>query len=132
MSKNIIKLDNPIKVNNEELSQLTYDYFEITNDLYLEATMRSSRVGNTVNSAAVRELNEALAFCFGKAAIIAVNTHISWEDLNQLKGLDLLRVSNVGRFFITGKPGNSEQKTSGEQSGDIPNGSTQAHATLAE
>ena len=129
---NKIKLDNPIKVNGKDISELSYDYFEITNDLYLEATMRSSRVGNTVNSAAVRELNEALTFCFGKAAIIAVNPSISWEDLNQLKGFDLLRVANVGRFFITGKRENSTQMPSDEQSEATPNDSTQAPETSGE
>ncbi len=132
MHKNIIKLDNPIMVNGNQLSELTYDYFEITNDLYLEAAMRSSRIGNTMNTATVRELNEALTFCFGKAAIIAVNPSISWEDLNQLKGLDLLRVANVGRFFITGKQENSEPNPSGEQSGATPSDSTQAPVTSAE
>ena len=126
MAKNILKLDNPIKVTGKERAELTYDYFEITNDLYLEAAMRSSRIGNTMNTAAVREMNEALVFCFGKAAIIAANTDISWEDLEQLKGFDLLSVSNVGRFFIARKRENSGQSPSGEQSEHIPSDSTQA------
>lgn len=126
MAKNIIKLENPIKVTGKERSELTYDYFEITNDLYLEAAMRSSRIGNTMNTAAVRELNEALAFCFGKAAIIAANPDISWEDLEQIKGFDLLSVSNVGRFFITRKREDSDRNPSGKQSADTPNDSTQA------
>lgn len=132
MSKNTIKLDNPIKVNGEEVSVLTYDYFEITNDLYLEAAMRSSRVGNTMNAAAVRELNEALALCFGKAAIIAVNPKFSWEDLDKVKGFDLLKVANVGRFFITGKRETSCQSTSEKQSEDTPSASTQAPETSEE
>lgn len=132
MAKNIIKLDNPIKVTGVMRTELTYDYFEITNDLYLEAAMKSSRVGNTMNTAAVRELNEALAFCFGKAAIIAANADISWEDLEQLKGFDLLSVANVGRFFITRKRVDSEQSPSGEQSVDTPNDSTQAPENSAE
>ena len=132
MSKNVIKLDHPIKVTGKEVSELSFDYFEITNDLYLEAAMISSRVGSTVNSAAVRELNEALIFCLGKAAIIAVNPQISWADLEQLKGLDLLKVSNVGRFFISGKRENSLQTHSGEQSEDTPSDSTQAPETSGE
>lgn len=126
MKKNIIKLDTPIKINGVECSELTFNYFEITNDLYLEASMRSSRVGNTMNTAAVRELNEALAFCLGKAAIIAANPKISWEDLDQLKGFALLDVANVGRFFISRKRVDFDQSPSGEQSEDIHNDSTQA------
>lgn len=126
MKKNIIVLDAPIKINGVECTELTFNYFEITNDLYLEAAMRSSRVGNTMNTAAVRELNEALAFCLGKAAIIAANPSISWEDLDQLKGFALLDVANVGRFFISRKRVDFDQSPSGEQSEDIPNDSTQA------
>lgn len=126
MKNNIIKLYAPIKINGVECTELTFNYFEITNDLYLEAAMRSSRVGNTMNTAAVRELNEALAFCLGKAAIIAANPKISWEDLDQLKGFALLDVANVGRFFISRKRVDFDQSPSGEQSEDTPSDSTQA------
>ena len=126
MAKNIIKLDSPIKINGEECSELSFNYFEITNDLYLEAAMRSSRIGNTMNTAAVRELNEALAFCLGKAAIIAANPKISWEDLEQLKGFALLDVANVGRFFISRKRVDFDRSPSVEQSEHTPNDSTQA------
>ena len=126
MSKNVIKLDSPIKVSGKLRSELTYDYFEISNDLYMEAAMRSSRIGSTMNTAAAKEVNEALIFCFGKAAIIAANPDISWEDLEQLKGFALLDVANVGRFFITRKREGSAQSPSDEQSADTPNDSTQA------
>ena len=132
MGRNVIKLDKPIKVTGQERHELTYDYFEITNDLYLEAAMRSSRVGNTMTAAAVRELNEALAFSLGKAAIIAANPDISWEDLEQIKGFALLDVANVGRFFITRKREVSAQNPSGEQSVVIPSDSTQAPEKSAE
>lgn len=132
MGNNVIKLDNPIKVTGKMRSELTFNYFEITNDLYLEAAMRSSRIGNTMNATVVRECNEALVFSFGKAAIIAANPDISWEDLEQIKGLDLLRVANIGRFFITGKREASKPETSEKQSEDIPSDSTQASETSAE
>ena len=126
MENNIIKLDSPIKITGKECTELSFNYFEITNDLYLEAAMRSSRIGNTMNAAAVRELNEALAFNLGKAAIIAANPNISWEDLEQLKGFALLDVANVGRFFITRKRVDFDLKPSGERSVDTPSDSTQA------
>ena len=132
MANNIIKLDSPIKITGKDCTELSFNYFEITNDLYLEAAMRSSRIGNTMNAAAVRELNEALAFNLGKAAIIAANPKISWEDLEQLKGFALLDVANVGRFFITRKRVDFDQKPSGERSVDIPSDSTQASEKSAE
>ena len=126
MAKKVIKLTNPIKVNNAMRTELTYDYFEITNDLYLEAAMRSVSIGTTQNQAYLKEINESFIFFLGKAAIIAVNSDISWEDLEQLKGFDLLSVSNVGRFFIMRKPEDSAPNSSEEQSEDIPSASTQA------
>lgn len=132
MANNIIKLDSPIKITGKDCTELSFNYFEITNDLYLEAAMRSSRIGNTMNAAAVRELNEALAFNLGKAAIIAANPNISWEDLEQLKGFALLDVANVGRFFITRKRVDFDQKPSGERSVDTPSDSTQASEKSAE
>ena len=132
MAKNIIKLDNPIKITGKECTELTFNYFEITNDLYLEAAMRSSRIGNTMNAAAVRELNEALAFSLGKASIIAANPEISWEDLEQVKGFALLDIANVGRFFITRRRADFDQNPSVEQSEPIPSDSTQAPETSAE
>lgn len=121
---NTVKLDNPILINNASVSELTYDYNEITNDLFLEACMRSSRIGGTVNSSLARENNEALHLCFGKAAILAVNGGYAWEDLDRIKGLDLLRVSNVGRFFITCKSEASNQNNSGDTSENTANTST--------
>ena len=132
MGRNVIKLDKPIKVTGQERHELTYDYFEITNDLYMEAAMRSSRIGSTMNTAAAKEVNEALLYCFGKAAIIAANPDISWEDLEQLKGFALLDVANVGRFFITRKREVSAQNPSGEQSVVTPSDSTQAPEKSAE
>ena len=132
MSKNVIKLDNPIKVNGVEVSELAYDYLEITNDLYLEAAMKSSRVGSTINTAVTKEVNEALIFSLGKAAIIAANSKISWEDLEQLKGFALLDVANIGRFFITRKREASGQNPSEKQSVDTPSGSTQASVKSEE
>ena len=127
-----IKLDNPILINNVSVSELTYDYFEITTDLYLEACIRSSRIGGNINASMARETNEALLLCFGKAAILAVNPAYAWEDLDRVKGLDLLRVANVGRFFITGKSETSDQKTSGAASENTASTSTRASENSAE
>lgn len=132
MAKKIMKLTNPIKVNNVELTELSYDYTEITNDLYLEAAMRSSRINNTMNTAAVREMNEALGLCLGKAAIIAANPSITWEDLDRIKGFDLLDVSNIGRFFITRRQEDLTPAASEKQSGDTASDSTQVSETSAE
>lgn len=132
MSKNILKLTNPIMIDNQSVSELSYDYTEITNDLYLEAAMRSSAIGNTVNASALREMNEALNLCLGKAAIIAANPKITWEDLGRIKGFDLLSVSNIGRFFITRKAEESAEAPSAKQSEATASDSTPQSETSAE
>lgn len=129
MSKNILKLSNPIKIDNNDVTELSFNYTEITNDLYLEAAMRSSRINNTMNTAAVREMNEALALCLGKAAIIVANPKITWEDLDRIKGFDLLDVANVGRFFITRRAEKLKEAPSAEQSEATANDSTPLSGT---
>ena len=50
-------------------------------------------------------------------AVIAVNPHISEEDLQRLKGFDITKLANVGaRFFI--EPAEQVQVTSDEPQED--------------
>lgn len=131
MVKNLIKLGNPILINNSSVSELKYDYEEITNDLYLEACMRASKVNSTTNFAMVKEIDNALHLNLGKAAVIAVNPDVTWEDLSRIKGRDLLALSAVGRFFITGRDA-SAGKTSEQASEPTAESTTQAPETSEE
>lgn len=129
--ENKIELRKPILINNEQISELTYDHDEITGDLYLEACMRASRTGSTTNSSTLKEIDNALHLCLGKAAIIAVNAKITWEDLDRIKGRDLLTIAAIGRFFIYGRDA-SAVKTSDQASVPTAEPTTQAPETSEE
>ena len=112
-----LTLLKPILVNNESVSEFTYDTNEITNDLYLEACYKSCKPGRDPNIATSMEVDKAFHLQVGKAAILAVNPKLDWSDLERISGLDLFEVAKIGRFFIFGKSGEpSEAKASEEES----------------
>lgn len=60
----------------------------------------------------------------GFAAILAVNPGVDITDLERIAGLDLYKVSIIGRNFITEALGDFAQETSDEQSETTPEPST--------
>lgn len=123
---NTLKLRRPILINGVEVSELTYNAEEITNDLFLTACMKSSIKGNDMNGSVVRELNTALHLQLGKAAIIAVNPSYDWGDLDRIKGFDLNNLCNIGLVFIRGASEEpSEENSSEKQSANTPESTTQ-------
>ncbi len=98
---NTLKLKNPIKINGKEVKELTYDVNEITAEAFVEAETRkfnaSSKKG--LNASAI-EMDYSMHLELGFAAIVAVNPEIDYNDLNRLKGPDLIAVARVSRNFI--------------------------------
>lgn len=101
-----LKLKNPIKINGKEVRELTYDVNEITAEAFIEAELRKFNAGakKGVNAAAI-EMDYSMHLQLGFAAIAAVNSDIDYNDLNRLKGYDLMSVSRIGRSFITPSAG---------------------------
>lgn len=101
-----LKLKNPIKINGKEVKELTYDVNEITVEAFIEAEMRKFNAGTKkgVNAAAI-EMDYSMHLQLGLAAIVAVNADIDYNDLNRLKGFDLIAVSRIGRSFTTPSAG---------------------------
>lgn len=127
MSKNILVLDNPITINGETVSELSYDALEITVDLFSRACAKAAAAGGSSVSMKVRETDYNVHLYLGMAAIIAVNPKIDFSDLERIKGFDLIDVSNIGLLFTVRKSAEpSEESSSGEQSAITPATSTQA------
>ena len=116
---NPIVLSRPILINGSNVTELTWNADEITIDLFCEAEkqMQKNQVATTY-----LEGDYILHFYLGCALIIADNQPISFEDLKQIKGLDMMQVVKVGRFFISqsmvseessseGSPGNTPGNT---------------------
>ena len=108
----IVKLKNPILINNKNITEITYDTNEITAQLYTEADSKKKiDAGNVTFSPSV-EFDFGLHLYMGFAAAIAVNPDYTFEDLARVKGCDIHRFSNIGRRFLleldTSKEENSE------------------------
>lgn len=101
---NKISLDAPIYINGVEVQELTYDAKEITSVQFSEACARSAAVDKAKAFAfKIRENDYSLHMYLGFMAIIAVNPHIDINDLERIKGLDILKVANIGLLFTTGR-----------------------------
>lgn len=127
MSKNTLVLENPILINNKEVSELTYDPQEITAEQFSIAAAKSSAMDKTKSfTFKFKENDHALHLYLGMMAIIAVNPDIDVSDLERIKGFDVLSLTNIGHFFtLRRQAAVSEESNSEEHSENTANTSTQ-------
>ena len=131
--QNIIKLKKPITIDGKPVSEITYDADEITAVLYAEADAKKKVAAGMKNvsiSPAV-EFDFGLHLYMGFAAAIAVNPSYTFEDLERVKGADVMAFSNVGRNFLL-QSDTSEENNSDERSEATAKPSTQAPQTSNE
>lgn len=123
----VIKLINPLKVNGKELSELKCDMDAVDAEGFVRAEALSNAKRNNEGSvASMAEVDYGfhlyLAFEGVKAAMPEVDT----TDLERVKGRDLVRLMQVGRFFTLVADGGSEGSLS-----DAPSESSQGSSTAA-
>lgn len=125
--KGIIKLANPITVNNKELAELQYNTDEITGALFCEADSkrRFAAGSKNVSIAPAAEFDYGLHLYLGYAAVVAASGEIDFADLERIHGADLVSIMEVGRNFIM-KSEESEQSNSDEASETTAAPTTQA------
>lgn len=128
-----IKLKNPIMINNEKVSTLTYDTNEITVELYAQADVLKKIAAGQRNVAIVpaAEFDFALHLYLGLAAVVAVNPQYDFSDLERVKGADVIALSDVGRNFIMQRE-ESEESTSEKPSDPTPEPTTPQSQTLTD
>ena len=114
-----LTLIKPILVNNELVSEFTYDPTEITTDLFLDACAKSTKPGRDPNLTITMEIDKALHLQLGKAAILAVNPGLDWSDLDRITGFDLVAVSTIGRFFTYKKWEERSEESDSENISEI-------------
>ena len=109
-----ITLKNPVQINGKEIKELTYDANEITPAGFAEAEYRKTRANGSKGSpsSAAVELDYSLHLYLGFAAIIAVNPEYDFNDLERIKGVDVMEVMKVGRNFIIASAGISMDEES--------------------
>ena len=128
MAINTLVLDNPILINNVEVSELTYDATQITAEQFSVACAKSAALDKArAVTFKAKENDYALHLYLGMMAVISVNPQYTVEDLERVKGFDVLDLTNIGTFFIMRRSAvPSEQNSSDEQSEDTADSSTQA------
>ncbi|MBD5469210.1 MAG: hypothetical protein HDR21_13855 [Lachnospiraceae bacterium] len=127
-----IELINPIKIDGKNIKKLKYDTNEITPELFAEAEgkkLKASRVNGNISGA--MELDYPLHLYLGLAAIVAVNSDFTFEDVSRIKGRDVVEVMKIGRNFIV-KSEESQDDDSDEQSETSPESITPVSQTLNE
>ena len=131
--RDIIKLKNPILVNGETVSEIAVNTEEITGQLYAEADTRKRIAAGTKNVAIVPavEFDFGLHIYIGYAAAIAANPRFTFEDLERVKGADVILFAEVGRNFLL-KSEDAGSNDSDKQSETTVEHSTQAQPTLSE
>ena len=121
-----IKLKNPIEINGKQVAELTYDVNEITPAGFAEAEYRKTKANGSKGapSSAAVELDYSLHLYLGFAAILAVNPEYDYNDLERIKGVDVMGVMKVGRNFIIASAGKSTDETSESASETMPESTT--------
>ena len=126
MSKKIT-LDNPITINGKKYKELSYNIEGITGQQFCDACSLAASKGQKGLSIGVRENDYKLHFYLGIMAIIVANPEIDVAELENVTGFDILRISNLGRFFIFMKSEETSlENNSDEQSEPTPSTTAQA------
>lgn len=131
--RDIIKLKTPILVDGKQVSEIAVNTEEITGQLYAEADTRKRIAAGTKNVAIIPavEFDFGLHIYIGYAAAIAANPRFTFEDLERVKGADVISFAEVGRNFLL-KSEDAELNNSDEQSGTTADTTTQAQPTSNE
>lgn len=131
--RDIIKLKTPILVDGKQVSEIAVNTEEITGQLYAEADTRKRIAAGTKNVAIIPavEFDFGLHIYIGYAAAIAANPRFTFEDLERVKGADVISFAEVGRNFLL-KSEDAELNNSDERSEITADTTTQVQPTLSE
>ena len=129
--KEILKLKNPIMINGEQITEVSYDANEIDGILFATAeSKRKTAAGmknTTITPAA--EFDFGLHLYLGFAAIVAVNQSYDFSDVERIKGHDVVEVMAIGRNFMLGSGKEQPESDSEEPTETTPESTTQARRT---
>lgn len=129
-----LKLKNPIKINGQEVAEVTYDANEIDGILFATAeSKRKTAAGmknTTITPAA--EFDFGLHLYLGFAAIVAVNPSYDFSDVERIKGHDVVEVMAIGRNFMLASDQEQQENDSDEPTETTPESTTQARQSSKE
>ena len=100
--KGTLRLKNPILINGNEITEVTYDSNEIDGILFATAESRRKAAAGRkdISIAPAAEFDFRHHLYLGFAAIVAVNPSYDFSDLERIKGHDVVEVMTIGRNFM--------------------------------
>lgn len=122
-----IELVRPLKVNGRDLTVLKCDMEAVTPEAFVRAEARANEKRNNEGAAAtLLEVDYGFHLYLAFEGVKAADPSIDDSDLDRLRGTDLIRLMQVGRFFALGAGGGSP-----EEGSEGPSGSTAASTAAA-
>ena len=97
-----IELRSPVLIDDEQVRELTYDTDQISSDQFIEAEILAANVATRLHKVAAKvvELDAGFHYYLGVMAIIAANPQYSVQDIERIKGPDVMKVMKIGRNFM--------------------------------
>lgn len=124
MSKEVLKLSSPIKVNGVEIEELAYDIDAVGPGDIIQADKNKIKACGGVSSQTVAEVDTILHLYVGMQAIIKLNPSVDVSDLNNLGRVDTYKVIKLGRSFFREDSSLEKSTSLEEQSAPIQEDTT--------
>ena len=129
-----LKLRNPIKIDGNEVAEVTYDANEIDGILFATAEAKRKAAAGMKNTSITpaAEFDFGLHLYLGFAAIVAANPRYDFSDVERIKGRDVVDVMAIGRNFMLASDQEQQQNDSDEHTVTTPASTTQAQPNSKE
>jgi len=123
-----LELKNPIKIDGQEVAEVTYDANEINGELFALAEAKRKAAAGMKNASITLtpEFDTGLHVYLGFAAIVAVNPSYDFADVERIKGGDLIKVMGIGRNFMLSSGQEQPESDSDEPIETTPESTTPA------
>ena len=98
-----VTLKSPVMIDGERVRELSYDVEKIGTEQFMEAEARAGAKALATGSATAKvvELDAGFHLYLGIMAVLAENPGWTVEDVERVKGPDILKVMRIGRSFMT-------------------------------
>ena len=126
MSKEILKLSSPLKINGQNMKELSYTLKLDVDDVFIAHDHRAKAHNNMDTAMKLVEFDTELHLYMGMQAIIKLNPQIDVNDLKRLHGVDVVNLLKIGRAFFTQTDSmeNSQQSETSKESSVTTQGDT--------
>lgn len=109
-----IRLSRPLLVNGEERTELLCDMDAVTPEQFIRALAYSSaKRGNEGSAVPMAEIDYGFHLYLAFAGCVAADHTVDISDLERITGIDLVKLTGIGRFFMLGVDGSSRDSSDG-------------------